>query len=219
MGRQATRLMARRDGPFTRLHGPPKRSTSSRLRSPRRAAAAPAAEASGPAPVPRSFPLAASTSGRPRLIAVAGFPKVSCAVDVVHSRRTSASVRPRRPRDVSRRSRRLGSSVEQARLTRRARSRPGWLLGPVSDRPSACYRVRGAGPTGVGAAAPRPKAWFVGPAAPASTPPLGDPSAYVFWLLPTAARSVRSAPPPRRSCGPSRPAGDQLPATRTVVLL
>jgi len=135
------------------------------------------------------------------------------------SRRTSAPVRSRRPRDVSRRSRRLGSSVEQALLTHRARSRPGWLLVPVSDRPSACYRVRGAGPTGVGSAAPPPRGWSVVPAAPASAPPLGNTTAYVFWLLPTAAPTLRSACPPRCPDGPSGPACDRLPAPRTVVLL
>jgi hypothetical protein len=91
------------------------------------------------------------------------------------------------------------------RLSHRPRaSRPGWLLGPVSDRPCACYRVRGVGPTGVGSAAPPPEG--------------GDPSAPLrprprrlsttrprtsSGLLRPLPCPVRFAPLPKRSCVPS----------------
>ena len=74
-------------------------------------------------------------------------------------------------------------------------------------------------PPGSGPPRPSRRREPVGPAALTTAPPLDDSTAHVFWLALTAARTVRFAPLPKRSCVPDDPAGDQLPAPRTVVLL
>jgi hypothetical protein len=150
-------------------------------------------------------------SQRPRPASRGRLPKVSHMANVA---------RPRRPSGATRRPCRQGSSVEQARLTRCARFRPGWLLIPAFRPPARVLprpgyrshrgRVRRTAPRGGGPSGPlRSRPCRLSTTRPRTSSgfdrPLPCPSE------PHPCRSVRVVFQDRT--------GDRLPAPRTVFLL